>query len=210
VDAVLVTPADHVSFTMTRLDAVRQLLATEFPAGQIVVSPRVAYGDSVAVDTRGRIVAVSPDPGKHPFSSTGIFVFSSAYLREWLKSHHEGLPNVDFYRDLFMPVCAAGQCLGIRQSPRYWDDVGTPERYWLNAMLLASGRPVYSGQARPADRSLLTRCIVIGDGDLRGRTFTDSIISWNAEGALQVTQLTIGARSTGLEPGDHGKPLVSW
>jgi NDP-sugar pyrophosphorylase family protein len=190
-DMVLVTPADHVSVSLAPFDAVRQLLAIGLPVGQIVVSPRVPYGDSVAVDGFGRIESVSTDPRKHPFSSTGIFIFSSAYLRQWLDCRKSESAMIDFYRDIFLPACANGQCLGIRQSPHLWDDAGTPERYWLNAMLLAGGLPVYSSQAPRAECSHLRRCVVIGEGDLQGRTFTDSIISWSTEGALQVTRLTI-------------------
>lgn len=193
VDVVLVAPADHVSSGLARLDAASALLASGLPAGQILVGPAVRYGDSVALDRHGRIAAVSSDPCEHRYSSTGIFAFSSAYLRAWWKSDRGGHSKVDFYRDLFMPLCGDGRCLGVTTVPDYWDDVGTPERYWLNAMLRSGGRSVYSADEPRDDRSRLTRCVVIGRGKLPDRSLRDAIISWSSKGAPQVTQLAATA-----------------
>lgn len=124
--------------------------------------------DLVEMDKAGRIMAVHPYP--HPehseFSNqvnAALYVVSRKALVPWVYFAQEAPRIIDFAKELFPRMLAAGQHLYGYSSPEYIKDVGTPARLDRAEADIASGRYADGSLATPKAAVFLDRDGVIND-----------------------------------------------
>ncbi len=167
-DNILMIPGDHVveSVDFGEMHAIHAENKADITIGLV---EKRDYGNYVCLDGLGRVVEMGE---KGDYSYTGICIIRSVFLLDRLNDAiRAGWDNTtfDFGKGVVVPAIGRfhvrGYCF---KGDYYWDDVGTIDRYYLNNMRLSRGDNIISVSAEVADKSQITRSVVL-DGARVGR-----------------------------------------
>jgi len=189
-DLLLVLPADHVWVGLPAEKLLRTHAERHWPVTQLLFSSLKPYGHYAWVDPQGRVERVGYGVTSEALTTTGIMVFDTSFVIRWLSRREAtGNTKVGFYEDLFLSAVEGGEAGGAIAGAGYWDDAGTVERYWENALMFSDGKSVLDDGCRVDESTNLVRSVAVGACDLRGVVARDSVLSANADGTLAITNL---------------------
>lgn len=106
--------------------------------------------DLLRTEPGGRITALLPKPHAAAVDLPNLVSGAVYVLEPAVIDYVPELPEVDWGRDVFERVVAAGEPLYAYRSFEYAKDVGTPERLAQGEQDLLSGRPAAARARRPA------------------------------------------------------------
>jgi glucose-1-phosphate adenylyltransferase len=198
-DHILVLAGDHIyKMDYGKMIAAHVAKGADITVGCIAVPLQEATAFGVmSIDDESRVTEFTEKPAHpHPMqdnpdkalASMGIYVFSTAYLRDRLLGDHDSIGSShDFGKDIIPDAINDSEVFAFRfthantGAPGYWRDVGTIDAYWEANIDLANIEPeldlydqdwpiwTYQEQLPPAK-------FAFDDDDRRGMA-VDSLIS---------------------------------
>lgn len=187
----LILPSDHVYENFSVVDFWQKHKTDEADITLLTVPPK-PHGEYVSM-ADGRPACIEKTANKGVLSTTGIFIFSNQFLMNWIiQARHLGEdPNCNIYRDIVCPAVGR-QAVShfLLDSPGFWEDTGTPDRYLASNLQISSGETVIADSAQVSPLAQLERCVVLANTEVEdGFSAKNSIISTSVSGQLLITQV---------------------